>query len=625
MYARPLASSSAAVASLLVIGLSVVVISCSNDASDTDSLEDILDGSDSADSTVDSVDNPETDGDSRARTVHDGCVSHAYTGTYLVPGPCEDAFDASLEAKAFQFDRTWRTFNAAATGLNTDIGVSVEDSDDRALIEQFIQQHDGWDFEAFSGKSPLDVIDSHAKVAGLYAGVGIAADAFRYGVLRDQGYPSEEVDVAREHLLIGLEGLHRASEITGVEGVIARGLARRDLGGGSETVPLFDAEGQPLPTEKNNGTWRDDQSGLHPDYIWEDSCSRDMLLGWVTAIGASWEVIADDMSINEQVKRRLQTLARELGHALMTVRDDPAFCQGVDGCVTGYDLMIPDADGRRTLHGCLHEHDLDCKGVSELIDNGFNALMALGFIGTYAFVSGDEALAAYLEDELIEARGLHDAVAATLNFVTGSGDNQNPSGTNMAFGALFLAQRYIHHEAAQEVIREAATTSLYAIPGATDQPIEQAQSYFDFIYATGVGDPGVDGVLVDAPDFSAVERGLTTLAEFPSAPYWDMAKINCPEAQCDCPGGNCPSEDKKVAVNACIALDGTPLTVVGCYGWKGLLITEEVVPMRIRAPSNYHWRSSAYRPNGGGAGGSLLPAVDFRIAYWTGRWVKVTH
>ena len=40
-------------------------------------------------------------------------------------------------------------------------------------------------------------------------------------------------------------------------------------------------------------------------------------------------------------------------------------------------------------------------------------------------------------------------------------------------------------------------------------------------------------VLVDAPDFSAVERGLTTLAEFPSAPYWDMAKINCPEAQCD--------------------------------------------------------------------------------------------
>jgi hypothetical protein len=216
-------------------------------------------------------------------------------------------------------------------------------------------------------------------------------------------------------------------------------------------------------------------------------------------------------------------------------------------------------------------------------------------------------------------------VLSTLHIVTATGDNQNPSGTNMAFGALFLAQRYIHDPEVQELIRLASTDSLYAIPGATDQPIEQAQSYFDFIYAAGIGDPGVDQVLTSPPDSDAMERGVKTLMEFPEAPYWDEARINCPEAQCDCPGGNCPSEDKQVAVTECTGLDGTPLTVVGCYGWKGLLITEEVVPMRIRAPSNYHWRSSAYRPNGGGAGGMLLPAVDFRIAYWTARWVKSSY
>ena len=44
--------------------------------------------------------------------------------------------------------------------------------------------------------------------------------------------------------------------------------------------------------------------------------------------------------------------------------------------------------------------------------------------------------------------------------------------------------------------------------------------------------------------------------------------------------------------------------------------------MKIRPPSNYHWRSNPFKPSAGGDGSTLLPGVDFRIAYWTARWTK---
>ena len=103
---------------------------------------------------------------------------------------------------------------------------------------------------------------------------------------------------------------------------------------------------------------------------------------------------------------------------------------------------------------------------------------------------------------------------------------------------------------------------------------------------------------------------------------------NCPDSVCECATEDCPPSEKVVEVTECVAPDGTEFTVVGCYGWKGTLIAEEPVPMAIRPASNYHWRSNPYKPNSGGVhgevGGQFLPAVDFRIAYWLGRWAKVS-
>jgi hypothetical protein len=44
--------------------------------------------------------------------------------------------------------------------------------------------------------------------------------------------------------------------------------------------------------------------------------------------------------------------------------------------------------------------------------------------------------------------------------------------------------------------------------------------------------------------------------------------------------------------------------------------------MRVRPVSNYHWRSDPYRPNGEGSPRRLLPGVDFRLAYWMGRYLR---
>ena len=59
--------------------------------------------------------------------------SCGYTGTYLIPGPCEEGHDAELALKARRYERTWVTFHTAAHGASVDLGVS--DPDDRALID----------------------------------------------------------------------------------------------------------------------------------------------------------------------------------------------------------------------------------------------------------------------------------------------------------------------------------------------------------------------------------------------------------------------------------------------------------------------------------------------------------
>ena len=517
----------------------------------------------------------------------------------LIPGPGHENYDMDLEALARMYDRQFHAFSAFGMGLNADIGVPADNIEDRALIRAFLQESEGWDFEAYSGKHPFDVVSGWAATAGLYSGVGIAADAYRYAVLRDSRYDTDERLLAAEHLRAALEGLHIATAITGVPGVIARGFLSADIPGdaaGTELTPLFDEYGSPLPEEKDNGTWRADNSGLYPNHIWLDSCSRDMLIGWAAGFAAAWEVIRDDPLFSDDLKDRLQADAGEIGRSLKVVRE------------SGYDLEIFDADGRATFHGYLNEHNYDRVYVPWFpIRNGMYSIMALGIVAAFQYTAEDAELERYLYEELIEARRLS-KVSRGNQMGFDLGVKSNYSGYNMAFMGAWLACRYVDDEVVREDVKAALANLLYDKWWKDRQAKETGQSLFDFIYAACMAGASVYTPMSTLPDAGAMARGLQTLKDFPAPPYWDIELVNC--------------DEDEIASGDCTAVDGTHLDVLGYIGRKGTLVCVQPVPMRIRPPSNYHWRSNPYCPNGGGNGARLLPAVDFRYAYWLGRWTR---
>jgi len=585
----------------------VVLVACGSGGPGTDvASPDAAD----ADAIADAHADAQADADVDAAPA---CPGFSYDWTAVVPGPCEPGFDAALEAKATRYERSFRAFSASAMDLNTDVTIAPANVDDRAKIEAFLRESDGWDFEAFAGKPAADVITSQAKVAGLYAGVGVAADAYRYMVLRDQGYHAPQVERARQAVLASLEALHVAVDITGAPGVIVRGLARTDLPGDGATqtlVPLTDENGSPLPEVKNNGSWRADFSAGHsyPNLIWEDSVSRDMYIGWVAAFGALWEAVRDDDAFPADKKTRLQADALALARQLMVVR------------ASGYDLEIPDADGRTTLHGWLNEHNLDGKVYVPTLRNGFHAIMALGCVATWDFVTGDPELHAWLYDQLIGERDLPGIVDDEVWRLLDAGTISNYSNYNMAFMGAWLAFRYLDDAAALATLRHAVQDRMYDRPTYDRQPADYQYTLYDFVFAEGLlGASAVraPGGTTEARQLAeaAVARGLQTLGWFREAPYWDVSVVNCP-------GWDCSVEPFVEGPTTCAASDGSSWTALGCVGRNDDLVTAEPFLMNHLPPSNYHWRSNPYVPNGGGDGSRLIPGVDFRFAYWMGRVMR---
>jgi hypothetical protein len=520
-----------------------------------------------------------------------------YDWRALIPGPGESGHDAELAAVARKRDRQFHVFHTPPTGLNTELSVAREKTAERELIVRFLEDDDGWDFQAYAGRTVAEVVDGWAKVAGAYAGAGLAADAFRYGTLRDQRYPAEEVERARQQLLVGIEGLHRAVTLTGVPGVIARGYANtRFPGAGQEvvTTPLFDAQGDPLPPEKDNGTWRADNSGEQPDFVWEDSCSRDMLIGWATAFGAIWEVAWRDEAFPAEWKARLREDARALLRAYRQPRP------------TGYDLEVPDADGRTTFHGYLNEQNIDRLYIQGA-KNGFHAVMALGILGALVDVAEDEELRAWLEGEILGARRFA-RIARDDMMLISLDEISNFSNYNMAFSGAWLALRHLVHDQVRADVRACLARKLFDEQGRRFKPVDFSQSFFDFTQVLGACDAAAGQGCREALDEALLARGLDTLRQFPVPPFFEFGVENCDQAE--------------IASGDCVALDGSRLSVLGEVGRNGDLITAEPLPMAVRPPSNYHWRSNPYRPNGGADGPGMYAGPDFRLAYWLGRWAR---
>jgi hypothetical protein len=558
----------------------------------------------SADGSVDDAGLPPLPDCHRDRTSGSppACGTGSYDSAHLIAGPGEPSFDAELARLAGRFDRQFHLLNASVMGVNTEVGVSLDRPEVRGQLEAFLAT-DSWDLEEELGQTATQVIDRWGKVAGAYAGVGIAADAYRYGTLRDQGAACDEVERARQLLHRSIGGLRRAVAITGTEGVIARGYARRDLPGVGQQydpVPLFDESGAPLPPEKDNGTWRADNSadGAYSEYIWEDSCSRDQYLGWVAAFAAVWEVVRDDPTFDEAVKQQLQRDAAALARSLMETRE------------SGRDLEIRDADGRRTFHGILHTEGVDTSYVPGL-GNGFYAALSLGIMAGLAFVAEEPDIDRYVYRELVARRDLPAVAAEAAGVFIDMGVASNYSNYNMAFMGGWLATRYLCDDAARRAMAEVVATGLYDRPGRDRQPAEQAQTFYDLVYVlAGSGATAWDAASSPLRS-AALERGLGTLRAFPEPPFWGEELINC--------------DEREVEEGVCVAADGTELDLLGYVGRGDKLVSVQPVPMRTRPPSNYFWRTNPYEVNGGGSGRNLYGSPDLRFPYWAGRFTRASR
>ncbi len=587
---------------LALLFLLAATVSCGNDDDDNDSADDNASADDDQtddDQADDDVDDDTADDDADDDTADDDDV----VPPSLIPGPGEEGYDAELEAAVEQHERQFHIFNAYGMAINADVSVALTEPENRALIEEFLTESDSWDFAGTTGKDPFEVVTEWQFTAGLYSGVGIAADAYRYGVLRDEGYPQEDVDRARGFLQAALEALHIAVDITGTPGVIARGFLRTDIPGNGPnvvTTPLFDEDGNPLPPEKDNGTARDDNSigGKYPNYVWIDSCSRDMYVGWASAFAGAWEVIRDDPTFDDATKATLQEDARQLALALSVVR------------ASGFDLEIPDADGRTTYHGYLNEHNYDRIYLPWLpIKNGMYSLMAIGIVAALSYVAEDAEVDAYLYDELIDQRHL-DQIARQNQVGVDLWVWSNYSSYNMAFQGAWLAHRYLKRQSSRDLVKLALSDRLYDKPlWHARQPKLTQQSLFDFIYAASVADASAYTYMAGVPDQDALANGLFTLETFPAVPFWEWEVINC--------------DEDEIAAGHCLCVDGqTELDLMPLLGRGDKVVSVEVVPMSVRPPSNYFWRSNPYEVNGGSDGTRLLPAVDYLYAYWLGRWTR---
>jgi hypothetical protein len=511
----------------------------------------------------------------------------------LIPGPGRSGHDAALAAKLARFERQIHGITSVPLGWGLE--AYVADPAVREQIAGFVGS-DAASFEDYAGQHIYAVVDQYEEFGdlGMFGGVQAAGDALRYAVLRDTGADAAEIDAARAHLFAVMDGLHWYSRVTGTPGVIARGLRRVGPQAGApmlpgvvpETVPLFDENGEPLPVEKTP-TWRADVSGELPELIWFDDTSKDQFIGYVFALGVVYDTVAHDDSIPPELVDRLVEDARALAHSLMQSR------QIGDHRL---DLVLVDADGRPTSYFDVAAEVLTPDIINDYPINPFNAVMALGAMRTLYQITGDEDIGRFYYDELIDERGYLQLASESLGALY-FGDATNHSNVNMAFVAVYGLLRYEPEPDIATAVRELLEGQLYG-PDPDKSARGLQQSFFDFMvagFATN-GSTGIGAV--------ALVDGFATLIDHPDAPYWDPRVDNC--------------DDAEIAAGACTAIDGSTIVLAEGEGWHGGVVAAEPLPMRIRPPSNFLWRSNPHDVNGGGTT-RLNPGGEIHCAYWLGR------
>jgi hypothetical protein len=227
--------------------------------------------------------------------------------------------------------------------------------------------------------------------------------------------------------------------------------------------------------------------------------------------------------------------------------------------------------------------------------------MALGAVRVLATVSGDAEVAAFYEQIAFD-RGyggmLPDADIVVLGMLT------DFSNVNMTHIALF---NVLHFETDPDLIA-AATAGMEGLwaEGEVRGAWHYNSAWYNVLQAAS-----------RPVDDAVIEGALDNLRGFRDPPYFNDEVVNCDEDEI--PTGTCLAIDGETLIEIFGEWEGDTFVPTGMASGDPLVATT-FVPQHVRPPSNFEWRSSPYRLNGGGT--TLLnPGGDFRAAYWAGRYL----
>lgn len=522
----------------------------------------------------------------------------------------EPGKDPELDLRMEMHTRLFYELHAYPFGIGLTVARLAEGVS-ASLIRDWLHNGQGKSLKEFSGLHPYEVVGEYEGPAGigLRGGGASPGTAFRYMALKAEGAPKEVLEAARSQVVRAIETLWVVHVITGIPYGVARGvMLLRPLNEGEppfphptpNIVPLFDDQGNPLPPgPKNNGTDRADNSGsVLPEglWYWQDSCSKDQLVGWVLAMATLYDAVVDDPEVDRGVVKRLQDVACAIGAGL---RQKYPF-QALDGKVYLYDLVIMDADGRPTLHHDLNPLSVD--GVYLPPDSGalniFNLVMALGIVKGLYHVCKDKESEAFLYDELIGRRGYLTYLSDTdkqIDYIY-MGTKTNFSNVNMMAIALFLNLYFESDESIAEPIRDFMERKWWDPPGVAQAARRLKQPYFIALH---------EAMTKNGTDPALAEEAARLLKAFTLDPYVDEARINC--------------DEQEIAQGVCVAIDGKTILTLQERGAHP--IATEALDPSIRPPSNFDARSNPFLVNGGGSGG-LNPGGDLHAAYWLLRYLQ---
>lgn len=340
---------------------------------------------------------------------------------------------------------------------------------------------------------------------GLWSALYLTSQAYRYAVTGS----SEALETIR--LLLAAE--ERRMRITGVPGIFTRQLIPPGIDG--VACPTEDRE-YTTDAEKDDNRWvqvrddgcvwvvdretsawtKSDHCGLeaYAGSCWLDNVSKDEYSGHMLALVAVFRLV-DVPEVRSSAARMLEQVADHL------VQNN---------------LTLVDWDGRVTEHGRFSPIALDDFP-------GFNAAMALAYVGAGAAASGREDLREFYRRCLLQRDGGAECLgfadpepftaflSAPGMYVGSEGCGSNYNNISMHLLTLHTLLWIERDPPVRELVQASLDTDVMRKEGEPRVIIGQKNALFDFIWAAGkrLG-PGDE----EGPAFAAVEDGICQLRQF---------------------------------------------------------------------------------------------------------------